>query len=118
MPQQPVSLYVPASQTITASGVSADFDTSDVENALFSVFVAGATGTTPSMTVTLEVLDGAGNYITTAQLTAITSGPNYATLALGPGANGYIFTSRARVRWTVTGTTPSFTGVGISLIGR
>lgn len=115
----PVTLYAPAAQTITASGDSGSIDTTYCANALLSVFVASVTGTTPSLTVYYDVQDAAGQWLTTATLTAITSGPNFAFSNVGPGSGGYIITSRGRVRWVVAGTaSPTFSGVTISLIGR
>src|SRR5689334_7736834 len=110
VPGDPFTVYAPAAQTITASGDSGILDTTGVANGLFSVFLTGATGTNPSVTFNFDVQDAAGNWITTASLTAITSGPNYAFGSLGPGSGGYILTGKGRVRWVVTGTNPSFTG--------
>ncbi|MEV5944235.1 hypothetical protein [Streptomyces sp. NPDC051994] len=118
LPADPVTVYAPASQTITASGDSGALDTTSVANGILSVFVTGATGTTPSITVYYDVQDAAGYWLTTQTLTAITSGPNFTFASLGPGSGGYILTGIGRVRWVVTGTNPSFTGVTISLIGR
>jgi hypothetical protein len=118
LPADPVTVYAPASQTITASGDSGVLDTSSVANGILSVFVTGVTGTTPSITVYFDVQDAAGYWLTTQTLTAITSGPNFTFASIGPGSGGYILTGKGRVRWVVTGTNPSFTGVTISLIGR
>ncbi|MCT9092850.1 hypothetical protein N4G70_28855 [Streptomyces sp. ASQP_92] len=118
VPGDPVTVYAPAAQTITASGDSGTLDTSSVANGILSVFVTGVTGTTPSITVYYDVQDAAGYWLTTQTLTAITSGPNFTFGSIGPGSGGYIFTSKGRVRWVVSGTNPSFTGVSISLIGR
>ncbi|MFK0182073.1 hypothetical protein ACIQVR_39685 [Streptomyces xanthochromogenes] len=119
LPADPVTVYASGTQTITASGDSGLLDTGSVANGILSVFVnGGATGTTPSLQVNFDVQDGNGNWLTVQSLTAITSGPNFAFGSVGPGSGGYILTGKGRVRWVVTGTTPSFTGVTISLIGR
>jgi hypothetical protein len=117
-PPDPATVYAVGPLTITASGDSGALNTSGIANGLLSVFVAGATGTTPSLAVYFDVQDAAGQWITTATLTAITSGPNFAFAQIGPGSGGYLITATGRVRWVVTGTTPNFTGVTISLIGR
>lgn len=112
-------MYTPfalANQTVTASGVlgSAFSPGKNTKTAWIVCFVKNApTGTTPSLTITYEQQDGNGNYITTAQLTAITA-IGYVTSQLG--APGIPLTSIARVRATVTGTTPSFTGVDVSVV--
>ncbi|MBV6697444.1 hypothetical protein KV557_09940 [Kitasatospora aureofaciens] len=117
-PPDPTVVYVTGPQAISASGDSGALNTSGIAAALLSVFVAGATGTTPSLAVYFDVQDAAGQWITTATLTAITSGPNFAFAEIGPGSGGYLITGTGRVRWVVSGTTPSFTGVTMSLIGR
>ena len=103
--------------TITASGNSAAIDTSEFTSGWLSVFVTSATGTTPSLTVYWEHQDAAGNWIVVGTCTAITSGPNYAFIALG-GSSGYPMPLTGRIRWAVTGTTPSFAATTITLIGR
>lgn len=117
-PPDPATVYATGPQTITASGDSGALSTSGIANGLLSVFVAGAAGTSPNLAVYFDVQDAAGQWITTGTLTAITSGPNFSFAQLGPGSGGYLITGTGRVRWVVTGTTPSFTGVTISLIGR
>ena len=98
-PNRRVNLLALTNQTITTSGVSSDLDTSDMQQIWVVVFVKGAaTGTTPSLVASVEQQDGAGNFITTTQLTAITSGPNYVVATLT--STGAL----TRIRWTVTGT--------------
>lgn len=104
--------------TITASGATADFSVRGHTTLWVSVFIQAATGTTPSMTVFLEQQDANGHWIVTAQIgSALTTGPNYTAGFAGEAAGG-ILAGRARVSWSVTGTTPSFTGVDVSVIGR
>jgi hypothetical protein len=117
-PPDPAVVYSAGPQTISASADSGALNTSGIANGLLSVFVAGASGTTPSLAMYFDEQDAAGQWITTATLAPITSGPNFAFAELGPGSGGYVLTGTGRVRWVVSGTTPSFTGVTISLIGR
>lgn len=117
-PPDPTVVFASGPQTITASGDSGALNTSGIASGLLSVFVAGATGTSPSLAVYYDVQDAEGQWLTTGTLTPITSGPNFAFAELGPGSGGYLITGTGRIRWVVTGTTPNFTGVTISLIGR
>lgn len=118
-PQDPVTLFAPASQTITASGASPNLDTTSLTNGLVSVFVTGVTGTNPSLAVFVDVLMPDGNWFQILALTAIITGPNYSFGNFGPMGGGYVLTATARVRWTVSGTgSPTFTGVTICAVGR
>jgi hypothetical protein len=93
-----------------------------------AVYVAGAvTGTTPSLTVQLGFFDDQGNLYqpTALKLTAITAASTPATapfLAVGRHAGSagtYIALPEwGQVAWTITGTTPSFSGVEIALYAR
>lgn len=118
-------VYTNDGATITASGVSdpvtlaggtqsSDGYRSRIRRAWLTVYVKGSvSGTTPSMTVTYEQQDGLGNYITIAQLTALTAA-GYVTALLGETLP---LTDTGRIRWTVTGTTPSFGDTDITLVG-
>lgn len=120
VPQDPVTLFAPAAQTITASGDSGPLNISSITSGIASVYVGGATGTTPSMTCYIDVQDANGLWLTVATIgVALTNGPNYTFGNFGPVAGaGYVLTGVGRLRWAVTGTTPSFTGVQFSVIGR
>lgn len=91
--------------------------------ALF-VYVAGTpTGTTPSLTVQLDVFDGAGNLfpqvLKTAAVTATgAAAPVYAGVRGGAATSYAVFPAYGRISWTVSGTTPVFPLVEIQLWGR
>lgn len=100
------ALGVPS--TITANGQTAWFDASDISTVIATLTVGGATGTTPTLDVVLETSDAAsGNVVTVGSFTQRT----------GAGTQRKVFNgidAQYRFRWTVGGTTPSFTGVSIS----
>lgn len=81
------------------------------------------TGTTPSLTVQLDLYDDAGNLfpqvMKTAGITAAGSAAPVFTGLRGGAAGLYVvMTNWGRVSWTLTGTTPVFPGVEIQLFGR
>lgn len=120
-PQPPITAFQQSGQTITASGDSGPLDFSAISSGLASIFVNGVTGTsTPTLTCFIDVLDANGHWLTIATIgVGLTSGPNFTFGVFGPIAgSGYVLTGTGRLRWTVTGTTPSFTGVDFSVIGR
>jgi hypothetical protein len=68
-----------------------------------ALVVTAASGTNPSLTVVMEdTLDGT-NWFTIGTFAAKTAASTEAVNITTP------FTDRIRVRWTITGTTPSFT---------
>lgn len=90
-----------------------------------SVFAAGVTGTTPSLTVTLNGYDDLGNLFPLLAVPALSAaGAAGAKIAFGGrhgggGAGSYFVPGEwGAVAWTVSGTTPSFTGVEIALYAR
>jgi hypothetical protein len=99
-------LAVPA--TITASGNTAWFNAEDIHALIVDVTIGGATGTTPSVTFSVETADAAGGNIATVASFAAQTG---AVAGLRKVAAG--FDSQWRIKWVVTGTTPSFTGVAV-----
>lgn len=115
----PQTIYDPAPATITASGDSGALDLRNVSAVLVSASVAGVTGTSPSLTLFFDVQDAIGNWLQVATIGSALTAPGYTYGQAGPVAgSGYVLTGVGRVRWTVTGTTPSFTGVQFSVIGR
>lgn len=111
---QTQELTLVASAARTASGDSGTLEGfGDVTSARVQLDVTAASGTTPTLDVVLEdSLDGSNwNVIGTfAQRTA--SGREVINM-LGEKAESAsfapLFASRWRVRWTIAGTTPSFT---------
>lgn len=123
--------------TITANGNSGTYnaatqnacttvDLRAVEDVLLTVYVGGpVTGTTPTLVAQLDIYDDLGNLI---QPAVLKTAPNV-TAAGGSGlvsggvhgssaTSSIVFPSWGRVSWAVTGTTPVFQGVEISLFGR
>ena len=89
-------------QAVKASGIDA-------------VFITG-TGT-PTITFFLERQGADGNWYPIWSPTAITT-TGITSTSVGPGcATDAVVTENIRLRWTVSGTTPSFT-TSISIIAR
>jgi hypothetical protein len=117
--QSPIPIFNPGSAVYTLSGNSGPLHTEMVSRLFLSALVSAApTGTSPSLTVSLDQQDAAGDWITgIASLTALTAA-GQAFTSIGPGlAVAQLPTGLVRVVWTITGTTPSFTAA-ISLLGR
>ncbi|MGW5616274.1 hypothetical protein [Streptomyces sp. NPDC003877] len=112
--------HIGASVTNSVTNRTEAIDISTISNGLLVVHVANApTGTTPTLAVFFEVADEFGNWVQTSSATSIggalltSSGYTY-----GQISTGYTLGNQGRIRWALTGTTPSFTGVGFSLYGR
>lgn len=124
---QPLTLWT-ATTTLTASGNSGLLDMTAVGAAWLSVYVPNApTGTTPTLDVYYDQQDAAGNLLTglvhIGPITAV--GPYAASFGVGIGyigggavGGGLCLSGVGRVQWVLGGTTPSFGGATISLIGR
>ncbi len=116
--------------TLTASGNSGSYTAANINAATaidlrrvtdlaLMVYCSGtASG---SLTVSLGIYDAAGNLFPTvlsaAALTATGGKVAYGGLFTG-GASQIVFPEWGQVAWAVTGGTPSFTQVEISLYGR
>lgn len=116
-----------ASAARIAGGLSADLQNEvlhTIGSGQFVVDVTAVSGTTPVLVVIIEGLDPtSGKYIpllTSANITTVSTvvlhvGPGLPATA-GVSANA-ILTRNFRVRFTITGTTPSFTfSVGASVV--
>lgn len=113
------------STTLAVAGTyhSADIDLRDVCDVLLVCSITGtSTGTSPTLTVNLDVKDPAGQYIASGlALTAITTAP-----ATGIGSAGIHIASTGsvvlpeygRVTWVLGGTTPVYPNASIALYGR
>lgn len=99
-------------------------DLRDVEDVWMTAYVTGLAGTSPTLTVALNAFDDLGNLWQVAALPAINAaglagGKQLAIGKHGASAGSYaVFPQWGQVAWTVGGTSPSFTGVGISLWAR
>jgi hypothetical protein len=106
---EPVTLH--ASQARTSTGSGAAVFTKDAGVVRLLLDVTAASGTTPSMTVTLEQSRDGSTWRTVSSFAAKTTTGQEA-LSAG-GLDRYI-----RVSWTISGTTPSFTfSVSGELVG-
>lgn len=118
-----------ATVNLTASDHSPLIDMTGVSACWLSVYVPNApTGTTPTLLVYYDQRDAAGNLLTglvsvtgTTPITAV--GPYSKSFGIGVGSyeglgGGIVLSSIGRVQWVLSGTTPSFPGATISLIGR
>lgn len=113
------------SNTVTANvvnqvtGTSGVIDVSSVANGLLVVNVLGISGTSPGLAVFFDVQDAYGNWALVSNSTSISGAVLTSTgTVYGNINNGYTLTYSGRIRWTVSGTSPSFTGVSFSLFGR
>lgn len=113
-----------ASAAATANGNTADFVNNQPQGlGQFIIDVTAVSGTTPVLTIFIEGQDPASQkYFPLIQSAAINA-TGTTVLNVAPGitavANSYIGTFVPlvyRVRWTITGTTPSFTfSIGANL---
>lgn len=109
--------------TLTTTGHSGPVDLRDVTDVWLAVFVTGtSTGTNPTLDVTLDVQDVAGNWFTgVLALTQLTSAPNFASKSAGlhiASTGSMVLPLTARVTWTLGGTNPVFPTAAITVIGR
>ena len=117
----------PANTTINASGNSGLINMAGISACWLSVFAAGtSTGTSPTLDVYYDQMDGAGNLLTgIVHAVQLTAAPASTSLSFGAFINplsgiggGLVIAPYGRVQWVVGGTTPSYPNVTISLIGR
>ncbi len=94
-----------ASAARTASGDSGIFTGyGPAKQMIVQLNSAAGTGTTPSMTVIVEDSVDGTNWSAIQTFTAVTT-----TASVQVARITSAFANRLRVRWTITGTTPSFT---------
>jgi hypothetical protein len=112
--------HVTANITNATTGRTGALDVSRISNGLLVVNIADApTGTSPTLAIFFDVADAYGNWVQTSPGTSIggvvvsAAGTTYGVIN-----NGYQLTNLGRIRWTVGGTSPSFTGVSFSIHGR
>lgn len=98
--QRPVTLHASAAMTATGSGTGVELG--DSGTLILTLDVTAASGTTPSMTVSVETSEDNSTWRTLGSFTAKTAAG--AERKSFPGVDQY-----ARATWTITGTTPSFT---------
>lgn len=102
-------LYSLASGPQTSTFNSGDIDVSQIRRLALNISVTAVSGTTPSMTVTVERKTEAGVYIAIFTGTAITAAGTQIA-SIGPGlVTQHMPGHVVRVNFTISGTTPSFT---------
>lgn len=113
----PITILNQASAAQTVSGASANLGTGAVSTLAVDVSVTAVAGTAPTLNLFADRLGADGVWYqmwASAQITAA----GVASTAIGPGlAIAQSFGATCRLRWTIAGTTPSFT-FSASIIGR
>jgi hypothetical protein len=94
-----------ASAARTTTGTGTAFNTDDIGTIMATLVVSAASGTTPTLDVTLETSDAAGSTWTTVGTGFTQQTTTNAGLYKVHTALGY----QCRWKWTIAGTTPSFT---------
>ena len=93
-----------ASAARTATGTSAAFDTDGADSLEATLTVTAHAGTTPTLDVSLETsIDGGTTWDTVGAFTQIGN---------ANGGDGHVFGplgDKCRWKWTIAGTTPSYT---------
>lgn len=111
---------LPPNSTITANGNSGNLTNLcnglDPIIELFVTIASAPTGTTPTLTFSVQESVDGSNYATVASTSAISAAGSYRLMFSTGTTTGPIITPYVRVAWTVGGTTPSFTGVTITLL--
>lgn len=98
-----------ASAAQTASGSTGPLNAGEQQQLEVNINVSAVSGTTPSMTCVVEGLDPAGAWYPLWTSAAITATGD-TSQAIGAGLQtDVVVTPIIRFRWTITGTTPSFT---------
>lgn len=99
---------------------SAEIDIHDVTNVwLVAVATGTSSGTSPTVTVQLDVFDNFGNVIPAVlALTAITGALGVAEGSCGLNVSDRVLPALCQVTWTLGGTNPAFSNVAVTLLGR
>jgi len=106
-----------ASAAQTASGMSAALTVAGYRELLVAANVTAVAGTTPTLTFALDSLGADGVWYTLWTSAAVTAvGQMVAHLGVGAATN-VAFGATVRLRWTIGGTTPSFT-FSVSIIAK
>ena len=97
---------VPSAARTATGSLVVPGDFSDEDELVLHIYVTAASGTSPSMTVSIQdSLDGGSTWSGISTTSALTAA---STTSLRVGTN-VAFGPALRVSWTITGTTPSFT---------
>lgn len=129
MAYSPYGRYVFQQQaTIAATGNSTTatgsrIDVTDATDLWLAAFAPNnPTGTTPTLTVQLDVFDDFGNLfpgvLTLTQLTGSTLKAQGSIGVHVQGGTSLVLPRQCQVSWTIGGTNPTWPGLCISLLGR
>lgn len=101
----------------TASGSAAPVQVGATSTVAVDINVSAVSGTSPTLQFNLDRLGADGIWYSAWQSSSINATGQTST-SVGPGcATAAVLTDKIRLRWTIGGTTPSFT-FSASLIGR
>jgi hypothetical protein len=113
MPQDSQGRYVPDNETLpdaavasaarTATGTGSSFSTAGLDSINATLVISAATGTTPTLDLTLETTADGTNYYTAGTF------PQQTTTQAGVARVIGDLGSLSRWKWTIAGTAPSFT---------
>lgn len=113
MPQDAQGRYIPDAETLTAgavasaarieTGTGTAFSTQGLDNLTGVLTVSAASGTNPTLDVTLETTGDGTNYYTAGAFTQKTTTATAESKVFGD------LGSLSRWKWTIGGETPSFT---------
>lgn len=105
----PALLFDTGSITQTANGTSATFNYERMtESAIVAVKVTAVSGTNPTLTLGLNVVDDYGDNIATSTFSQSAVGKNAAQVTV-LGQTPFFWGTALQVAWTIGGVTPSFT---------
>lgn len=111
-PDESNSTFDVASAARTATGNSSTFDTTGVDNINGAVVVSAASGTTPTLDLSLQTSADGTNFYNVGSFTQKTTTTAAEAKIFGPlGAS-------SRWRWVIAGTTPSFTFAVTTTVDR
>lgn len=108
------SATIKASGAVTATAQSGVFDEGDGDEIIVMLDVTAVSGTTPSMTVTVQWTNDGTNWFNADPVDTFTA----ITAAGKVTKNFAIKGTAARLNYAITGTTPSFTFAAYSVIGE
>lgn len=119
-PASPIVPITSVDTSITASGNSDPIVLDWVERVMATATCGSATGTSPTLAVTLATQDAQGNWLPVLALSNLTDAAAFQYGTAGPGtANVYPLGALVRFQWVIGGTdTPTFPTFKLSLIGR
>ncbi len=122
MPQDSQGRFVPdneassvgavASAARTTTGNGTAFDTANVDSVNATLVISAASGTTPTLDLTLETTADGTNYYTVGTF------PQQITTQAGIARVVGDLGALSRWKWTIAGTTPSFTFAVTTTVDR